>query len=294
MSRAGQEFIGLLPTQDKRPKSHFSGPAGVSALLRDQLTIQTWLALGAVAQAGAYAVVGYYAFLPAIAYLLLNAIETTVITIGWKSNPYMDGVLSKKFSAQIPDSQGNYGSKPASTDVVVFLIGTRSNHPLGALAPGFSTSGAYFQSMAKALEDHAEEYGFLGMTSWLNSSDRSTKSEIMKVCYFRDVEGLHAFAHSKHHREAWNWWNKNVKNMPHISIWHETYHVPAGHYESIYVNSHISGINSTTYKITDKETGETKWASPVVDASKGLLKTSGGRMARSHGQEHDAYGEDPY
>ena len=294
MSRVGEDFKALLPLQDQRPKSHFYGAAGISSVLRDQFTIQTWLALGAIAQAGLYAIVGSYAFLPAIAYILLNIIETTAITLGWKSNPYMKGVLMKKFSAQMPDSNGSYGSKAARDDVVVFLIGTRCNHPLGAFAPGFKDLGDYFQGMQKSLEEHAEEYGFLGATSWLNSNQRSSKSELMNVCYFRSVEGLHAFAHSKHHREGWNWWNKNVKQFPHISIYHETYHVPAGHYESIYVNSHISGINSTTYKVMDKETGETKWASPVVDASKGVLKTSAGRMARSHGDEHDAYGEDPY
>lgn len=216
------------------------------------------------------------------------------MSVGWLHNTYQDDIIHKKFSAQFPDEEGKYGNKPADTDVVVFLIGTRCNHPLGLLAPGFKELGGYFPSMTKDLEQHADEFGFLGMTAWLNSSDRTTQSEIMSVGYFKTTEGLHAFAHSKYHREGWDWWNRNIKNHPHLSIFHETYHVPKGHWENIYVNSHTSGVTSTTFKYTDEMTGMDKWASPVVDASKGVLKTSGGRMARSHGDEHDKYGEDPY
>ncbi|KAM3424173.1 hypothetical protein BST61_g11284 [Cercospora zeina] len=294
MSKAGEDFIPLLPTKDKRPKSQFYGPAGFQSLLRDQFAIETWLAFGAAAQAGLYTLLGAYAFLPAISYLLLAALDTALVTTSLKSNPYMKDIIPKKFSAQIPDVHENYGSQPANQDVVVFLIGTRSNHPLGILAPGMPTSAQHFQNLTAKLEEHAEEFGFLGMTSWLNSNQRSTKSEILQVCYFRNIEGLHAFAHSKHHREAWNWWNKTTKQYPHLSIFHETYHVPKGHYESIYINSHASGLPSVTSKVENKETGKSRWASPVVDASKGVLRTSAGRMARSHGNEHDQYGEDPY
>ena len=48
------------------------------------------------------------------------------------------------------------------------------------------------------------------------------------------------------------------------------------------------------FKITDEE-GKEKWASPVVDASKGLLRTSAGRMSRSQAGEHEKMGiVDPY
>ena len=40
----------------------------------------------------------------------------------------------------------SYGSKPANSDLCVFLIGTRSNHPLGAFGPGFKQLGEYFDA----------------------------------------------------------------------------------------------------------------------------------------------------
>ena len=237
---------------------------------------------------------GRYALIPALAIVLYRSLDTYAMSKGWKHNIYMDGILQKKFSAQFPNELGEYGNKPADSEVVVFLIGTRCNHPLGLFAPGFKELGGYFPSMVKDLEKHADEFDFLGMTSWHNLGDRSTNAEIMSVGYFKSVEGLHNFAHSTYHREGWDWWNKNVKQYPHLSIFHETYQVPKGHWENIYVNSHTSGITSTTFKVTDEMTGKEVFASPIVDASKGLLKTSAGRMSRSKGDENDKYGEDPY
>jgi len=149
--------------------------------------------------------------------------------------------------------------------------------------------------VAKELDKRADEFGFLGMTKWVNSGDRTTSSELMQVCYFRNVEGLHKYAHDKLHREGWDWWNKDYAKMPHNSIWHETYMVPKGAWESIYVNSHASGINSTTSSYVDRDTGKTMWASPVVDASRGLLRSSAGRMSRTTEDVHEKVGIiDPY
>lgn len=207
----------------------------------------------------------------------------------------MDGVISKKTSAQFPDEEGKFGNKPASQDVVVFLIGTRYNHPYGLLAPNAEKVANYFTQMVSDLEEHPDEFGFLGATTWMNTRAAS-KNEIMVVCYFRSVEGLHSFAHADYHLKGWNWWNKEFHKMPHITIFHETYRVPAGNWESIYVNSKISGLQSTIFKVPEEGTGKEVYQRPIVDASKGLLKTSAGRMGRSEGLEHSKLGlvGDPY
>ena len=132
------------------------------------------------------------------------------------------------------------------------------------------------------------------MSSWISNGDRATNNELLQVCYFRSVDGLHAFAHSPAHRQGWTWFNGIVATTPHLSIFHETYAVPKGSWESIYVNSHANGIGATTFKATDKESGEERWQSPIVGASRGLLRTSAGRMSRSKAMEHEGYGADPY
>jgi len=294
MSAKGKPFVSLVPPQETRPRAAFFGPARGASFIRDQLTISTWLCIGAVIQGGLFLTIGRLAIVPAVSLLLYRTLDTYAMVIGFKENIYMKDVIQRKFSAQIPDELGQQGSKPADSPVTVFIIGTRSNHPLGMLAPGFKELGAYFQKMADDLEKNAEKFGYLGMTTWLNASVRSTGSELQQVAYFKNVDGLHAFAHDKLHREAWDWWNSTVAEHAHLSIYHETYDVPKGHWETIYANSHPSGLASTTHKITDEKTGMDAYASPIVDASRGVLKSSAGRMARSQGDDNDKYGESPY
>lgn len=286
--RAG--FVGLLPPKQTQPPTSYRGSPLRKTIIRDQLSISSWICLGAITQGLAFWLLGPIALLPAALLAGLRMLDTLIVVIGLKHNYHMDSIITTKFSAQFPDDEGRYGNQPAATDVVVFLIGTRTNHPLGMLAPGTSTIFAYFASMEKDLSTHSDEFGFLGMRICLDAADRQTGSETVAVCYFKTVEGLHAFAHSPYHREGWDWYTKTAKSVPHISIYHETYHVPKGNWENIYLNSHTSGITSTAHKYFDQERGVEMWASPVVDASKGVLKTSAGRMARSEGKEHEKYG----
>lgn len=288
-------FTPLLTTTPKRPEGTFFSLAGLTVMLRDQFTITTWLAFGALVQGAALLLLGRMALVPAFVYLIIGALDTFLMTVGWRRNKLMDGVLVKKFAAVIPDAKGDYGGKPADKDLVVFHIGTRNNHPLGILAPGFRKEAVYFTNMVKALEEQSEEYGMLGQTSWLNSNARSTGNETLAVYYFRDIEGLHKFAHSEHHTKAWQWWNKHIKQYPHLSIYHETFSVPKANWETIYVNSHVGHLASASIRTEDEMTGEVKWMSPVVDAKKGVLASAAGRMARSHGSDHEGMNlVDPY
>jgi heme-degrading monooxygenase HmoA len=264
--------------------------------LRDQLDLSTWICIGAVVQGLLYLAIGRLSLTPAIALMLWRIFDAWAQATGLKHNTYMDGVMLQKTSAQFPDEEGNFGNKPANQDVVVFMIGTRYNHPYGLFAPHVKQIGDYFTEMIENLEKLPDDYGFLGASTYANTIS-SSKNELMIVCYFRNVEGLHAFAHSDYHMPAWNYWNQKVKEMPHITIFHETYRVPAGNWESIHVNSKISGLNATVFKVPEEGTGKEVYRRPIVDASKGLLKTSAGRMGRSDGLEHSRLNKlmvDPY
>ncbi|OQO09707.1 hypothetical protein B0A48_05110 [Cryoendolithus antarcticus] len=275
------DFVPILERSSSNIRSAFAGKAGGGPFFRDMFTTTTWLAMGALAQAALILIAGRVAMLPALAYIVFHSANTGLQIQGITKNPKMDGVIMKKVSAQLPDSTGNFGSKAAARDLVVFHIGTRCNHPLGLLGPGFKEMGEMFTQMVKDLEEHKSEFGFFGATSWLNSSARGTSNETLVVCYFDTNEGLQRFAHSKYHQNAWNWWNKNYKSHPHLSIYHETFQVPKSGWETIYINSHPSGLGSATVPIKDEETGEEVYASTLVDASKGVLRTSLGRMAKS-------------
>lgn len=54
------------------------------------------------------------------------------------------------------------------------------------------------------------------------------------MSYWRDLEGLHAFARSNAHMLGQTGWNNG--KYPYVGIMHETYHAPKGHHEAIYGN----------------------------------------------------------
>jgi hypothetical protein len=54
------------------------------------------------------------------------------------------------------------------------------------------------------------------------------------ISYWRDLEGLHAFARSAVHRLGQDGWGAG--KYPYVGIMHETYHAPRGHHEAIYGN----------------------------------------------------------
>lgn len=125
----------------------------------------------------------------------------------------------------------------------------------------------------------------LGQTSWANTDHRGVP-EYLSVQYWRSMEDLHAFAHGPLHREGWEWWNRTVKQHPYLAIYHELYAVSGKHWETIYVNSEPSGLGATSYlkkggKMVEGVVAE-EWISPLVDDSRGKMRTMMGRMARGH------------
>ncbi|KAF1817035.1 hypothetical protein P152DRAFT_453646 [Eremomyces bilateralis CBS 781.70] len=269
------------------------------AVLRDQFALPTIIAIGAVLQSILTLILPLrVALLPGLVWLTWATIDTVAQTKGWKKNEYLENVaVGRKTSAQVPSAGGQFGDKPSDGSVVVLLLGVRINHPMGVFSPNGKKIGEYFAEMGKSLEKEMDKYGMLGSGAWLGGGERSTSNGIMYLYYFRDVEGVHKFAHDPIHRRGWEWWNKIVKEgtADYLSIWHEVYSVPSGNWESVYINSHPVAHGAARYKIpSEKPEGRDIWVNPLVDASRGVLRSSAGRMSRSNGKEHEKYGDNPY
>jgi hypothetical protein len=129
--------------------------------------------------------------------------------------------------------------------------------------------------MFQDLEKNASEHGFLGYSSY-HGTDNLTKPIQMNLMYFKSIDHLHKFAHSKSHRDGWDWWNANVKDLDQVTIAHEVYSVPEGQWENIYQNAPIFDFAATRHEVMTSD-GERKWGCPVLDAKKGF-KNSVGRM----------------
>jgi hypothetical protein len=267
--------------------------ANLSQILKDSLPIQVWLSLGAVLNGALILLIGRIALIIPVGILLSRLVNALLIANGLKANPWKAGSVPGKTSAQLPNPDGTYGPKPGSQGISVLIIGTRSNHPLGLFAPGFKQLGDYMARMQKDVNRRAEEYGLLNSSLYVGA-ERSTGNELTYIMYFRNPEGIHKYAHDDLHREAWVWYNKaaTTTDLSHMTIFHEIFHSPAGNWETLYANSAPTLLGGA--RVPVKGPNGTEYASTLVDASRGLLKSSKGRMARTNGDDNASYGEEPF
>jgi hypothetical protein len=119
-------------------------------------------------------------------------------------------------------------------EFVVFLIGMRINrwwkpHKWLRVA-------AAMPRMIRELEQHPE-LGYLGSERWLG---RTT----VMVSYWRSMDQLMAYARSRTHEHlpAWREFYRLVGTNGDVGIWHETYRVRPGDYESVYANMPSFGL----------------------------------------------------
>ncbi|KAI9773100.1 MAG: hypothetical protein M1840_008221 [Geoglossum simile] len=301
------EPVGLFKPTTTRPLSQLSrkalgkeGSGAFGVTIRDNFHLSTWLLLGACMQSLLILLLpSRFALAPAFLIISCRLLDTAFMTASLKKNPLIEESIPWKFSAQIPDAQGGHSKEPSSSDVCVFLLGGRSNHPLGMFAPGMKELGNFFSDMVDDLENTPRNTALtptsvLGASSWL-STDRPATNEVTTIFYFRSFAHLHKFAHSPSHRKGWTWWNANLAKQPHIGIMHELYQVSKSNWESIYVNYHPTGLAATTYLAKPTAADEKPtWVSPIVDAKKGRLRSSAGRMARDIGDGNEKYRDDPY
>ncbi|MBA2516690.1 MAG: DUF4188 domain-containing protein [Solirubrobacterales bacterium] len=131
-------------------------------------------------------------------------------------------------------SPGRYGAR-IDGDFVVFLIGMRINRPLKLhrWVPVFVA----MPKMIRELEQRPDS-GFLGATQGL----MTVGPTLMQ--YWRSFEHLERYARDpgSSHFPAWKAFNQQVRSSGDVGIWHETYRVRNGEYESVYGNMPRIGL----------------------------------------------------
>jgi hypothetical protein len=127
----------------------------------------------------------------------------------------------------------------ADGPMVVFLIGMRINR-LRRLRSWLRV----LREMPRMLEELAAQPD-LGL---LATRTHFGLRNLMVVQYWKSVEHLQAYAHASDrlHLPAWQAFNQSVSASGDVGIWHETYIVPQGHSESIYVNMPRFGLGLAT------------------------------------------------
>ncbi|MFD2046588.1 DUF4188 domain-containing protein [Ornithinibacillus salinisoli] len=119
-------------------------------------------------------------------------------------------------------------------DLVVFIIGMRINkrRAIHKWLPVFNA----MPPMIKELYTKKEELGFLSMESFIG-----LRTTVM-IQYWRSTEDLLAYAKGEKHLKAWKNFNQKIGNSDAVGIYHETYEVQKGRYESIYGNMPQYGL----------------------------------------------------
>ncbi len=120
-------------------------------------------------------------------------------------------------------------------DFVVFLIGMRVNRP--AQVHKWLPVARAMPRMLRELAQRPE-LGLLHAESWMRGRT------VMVLQYWRSFEQLHAYAHAKtmEHLPAWAEFNRKVGGNGSVGIFHETYAVGTGRYESVYANMPRMGL----------------------------------------------------
>ena len=144
---------------------------------------------------------------------------------------------------------------------VVFLIGMRIN-ALWKLHQWLPVSRAMPKMLAE-LQAHPE-LGMLGGEMWFG---RTT----ILVQYWRSLDQLLAYATNRdaEHLPAWRDFNRRLANTGNVGVWHETYCITAGAYETIYVNMPAFGLGKA---------GTLREATGPLANAAGRIRAGGGNV----------------
>ena len=147
------------------------------------------------------------------------------------------------------DIQSGHRTHQHDGPIGVFLIGMRFNQlrrpdqwlPTVLAMPKMLTE--LYRNRAAAAAGEATDLGFLGARTLFGGKG------VTVVQYWRSVEDIYRYASATdhEHRPAWTAFNARVRKAHGVvGIWHETYAVPAGAHESIYVDMPTMGLAAAT------------------------------------------------
>lgn len=131
-----------------------------------------------------------------------------------------------------------------SGPLVVFIIGVRINHfrKIGKWLPVVRAMGPMIEELSANPDS-----GFLGVETCLKSH-----RHLVMIQYWTAFDALERYARSRDekHWPAWTAFQKNVGDDGTVGIFHETYAIEGGAYESLYGNMPAFGLGKVA-GITD-------------------------------------------
>ncbi|KAG8528687.1 uncharacterized protein KY384_006374 [Bacidia gigantensis] len=201
-------------------------------VIQANFELPTLLAIGMCLQGLIFVLLPSYLSVAPAALLLIYKLSYTRPK-GVEANWNLKHARLGKWSATVPNHNGTMPEKAGSNGVVCFVVG---NHPLGLFAPGLKETATWFMDMWKDAAENRERWGYLSHTAPLVSQGPNRGNFLVVLSYWKSLDHLRDFAAHSVHAEGRKWWERTRQQWPHIGIFHETYVVPPGHWETIYEN----------------------------------------------------------
>lgn len=288
-------ITSIYPPTSKRPHIQDLRNSGkvfnVSNVLQFGISPLSWVLIGASLQALAVYLFsnGRYVLLISTMALLVKIVNMLLQAYNITPNPLLEGVFEGRTTALIPEGETGEIITPAGKKIAILHLGAVCNSPFGLFHSQFAGVGKWFEKMCKVC-DSGEVNGFLGQTTFHRQTEKGAY-EFVAISYWESIEDLWSFAHSGLHRKAWQWWEETIKENNAVGINHEIFEADAHNWENIYVNFQPTMMGATTYLKRGGKTLEggvvpDEWVSPLVDARRGKLAKSSGRMGREF-TKHD-------
>ena len=129
---------------------------------------------------------------------------------------------------------GRYAAQ-SDEPFVVFLIGMRVNRIFAFRR---------WISVARAMPPMIKELYRNPLSGFLHAEFMLYGRGVAVIQYWRSFEALHAYAHDRNaaHLPAWAEFNRRIGADGSVGIWHETYTINPGQFETIYANMPRFGL----------------------------------------------------
>ncbi|PVH93342.1 hypothetical protein DM02DRAFT_604096 [Periconia macrospinosa] len=242
-----------------------------SILRGDDFQLSTWLALGSVLSSISAFFLPSWVTVGIPALIIGKRILWTYL--------HATGTIKMESSAKMGRWTAIFPPKALpseKSDTVMFILGARTLHPMGRLAPGMKDLGQYFGAAWKEAEEDREKWGYLGRAPILYGATGDGGTTMIWLTYWKSLEQLSAFAHGASHRILWDGYL--AKKWPHLGIMHETYHAGSRDWENVYYNFQPYGMGSVEFP-----NGDDKPVSTLREVKGHQLNSMFARLGRKDG-----------
>ncbi|ORY69606.1 uncharacterized protein BCR38DRAFT_419557 [Pseudomassariella vexata] len=254
------------------------------SLLKDELSLPAWLLIGAAAQtfAGWIAPPGY-ALVPVAVASSVLILNFAAQALGILRYSYLKGATLDRISVTFPEDDGSRPEKMGTKPVAVFMLGIRSNHPLGRLHPGYQKINDYLDEMYADAEANRATNGYLGRTPHLISTNFSENNTLHSMSYWKTIDHLEAFSRRPIHIKGFKFLVSSVMgDRPHdLGVLHEVLYCPPGHWEAIYTNMKPQGFADLKWSMA----GGKNFRGPYIERDPVVINGMWGRMGNKLRQD---------